>query len=65
MSNYKILIVDDERLSRRRIRRLLSLETDCEVVGECANGAEALEALRLLPPDILISRRTDAGAGWL
>ena len=46
MQNYKVLIVDDERLSRRRIRRLLALEADCEVVGECENGAEALEALR-------------------
>lgn len=53
MSNFKILIVDDERLSRRRIRRLLSLEADCEVVGECANGKEALTALRETPPDIL------------
>ena len=53
MSNFKTLIVDDERLSRRRIRRLLSLEPDCEVIGECANGAEAVAALESLCPDIL------------
>src|SRR6266567_1172468 len=53
MSNFKVLIVDDERLSRRRIRRLLTLEPDCEVLGECANGAEAVSALAHLRPDIL------------
>jgi two-component system LytT family response regulator len=53
MSNFKILIVDDERLSRRRIRRLLSLDPECRVLGECANGAEALRALEGSHPDIL------------
>jgi len=53
MSNFKVLIVDDERLSRRRIRRLLSLEPDCEVLGECANGAEAVAMMAKTRPDIL------------
>jgi len=53
MSNFKVLIVDDERLSRRRIRRLLSLDPECHVLGECANGAEALRALEVWHPDIL------------
>ena len=53
MSNFKVLIVDDERLSRRRVRRLLSLEPDCEVTGECANGAEAVAALGQSHPDIV------------
>jgi len=53
MSNFKVLIVDDERLSRRRIRRLLSLEPDCEVIGECANGAEAVRTLATARPDVL------------
>src|SRR5215475_13395776 len=50
---YKVLIVDDERLSRRRVRRLLSLEPDCEVTGECANGVDAVAALRQSRPDIV------------
>src|SRR5437867_759870 len=53
MSNFKVLIVDDERLSRRRIRRLLTLEPECEVIGECANGVEAVNALSRTRPDIL------------
>ncbi len=53
MSNFKVLIVDDERLSRRRIRRLLTLEPECEVIGECQNGSEALAFLNRVGPDIL------------
>jgi len=53
MPNFKVLIVDDERLSRRRVRRLLSLEPDCEVTGECANGAEAVSSLKQSRPDII------------
>ena len=53
MQNFKVLIVDDERLSRRRVRRLLSLEPDCEVAGECSNGVDAIAALRQSRPDIV------------
>ena len=52
MPSFKVLIADDERLSRRRMRRLLSLEPDCEVTGECAS-AEAVSALAASCPDIL------------
>jgi two-component system LytT family response regulator len=52
MPNFKVLIVDDERLSRRRIRRLLSLEPDCEV-AECVNGMEAVAAMNQTRPDIV------------
>ncbi len=51
--SYKVLIVDDEPISRRRMRRLLSLEPDYEVVAECANGEEAVDALRLNKVDVL------------
>jgi len=53
MPNFKVQIVDDERLSRRRVRRLLSLETDCEVTAECSSGAEAVAALNQTRPDIV------------
>src|SRR6185312_12539729 len=53
MPNFKVLIVDDERLSRRRVRRLLSLEPDCEVLGECANGMEAVASIQQARPDIV------------
>lgn len=53
MQTFKALIVDDERLSRQRLRRLLSFEPDCEITGECSNGADALRALGESRPDIL------------
>ena len=53
MPNFKVLIVDDERLSRRRIRRLLTLDPECEVIGECSNGAEAVRTLESARPDLL------------
>ncbi|HEX4275448.1 MAG TPA: LytTR family DNA-binding domain-containing protein [Bryobacteraceae bacterium] len=53
MPRFKVLIVDDERLSRQRLRRLLALEPECEIVGECADGREAVLALAREAPDIL------------
>ena len=54
MLNWKAAIVDDERPSRRRLRRLLSLEPEWEVVAECENGAEAVQALNATRPDLLL-----------
>jgi two-component system LytT family response regulator len=42
----RTLIVDDEPVARRRIRRLLGSEQDFEVVGECSDGRAAIEAIR-------------------
>jgi two-component system LytT family response regulator len=41
-----VLIVDDEALARRRLRRLLADAEDVSVVAECGSGAAAIEALR-------------------
>jgi two-component system, LytTR family, response regulator len=48
----RVLIVDDEAVARRRIRRLLAAEPDVTVVGECADGASALKAITGDKPDI-------------
>lgn len=53
MPRFKALIVDDERLSRQRIRRLLAFEPDCELIGECADGAAALRVLETENPDLV------------
>ncbi len=46
MTALRALIVDDEKPARRRLRELLAPEPDVEVAGECADGEEALAALR-------------------
>jgi two-component system LytT family response regulator len=42
----RVLIVDDEPLARRRIRRFLRSEPDVDVIGEAADGRAAVAALR-------------------
>ena len=49
----RTLIVDDEAHARARIRHALKDEPDFALVGECANGREALEAIRREPPDLV------------
>lgn len=53
MRKIRALIVDDEPLARRRISRLLDEHDEVEVVGECANGAVAAEAMTELEPDLV------------
>lgn len=52
-ATIRVLIVDDEPLSRERIARLLGRRPDVEVVGECADGVEALGAIDSLTPDLV------------
>src|SRR5262249_36002916 len=47
------LVVDDEELARRTLVEHLEKEPDVRVVGECANGFEAVKAVQELAPDIL------------
>jgi two-component system, LytTR family, response regulator len=53
MTKIRTLIVDDEPLARERVRLLLERESDIEVIGECGNGAEALEAIPGSRPDLV------------
>jgi DNA-binding NarL/FixJ family response regulator len=54
MKKIRVLIVDDHTLVRDGIRSLLALTADIEIVGEAANGREALEEVRRLMPDIVL-----------
>jgi two-component system LytT family response regulator len=49
----RAVIVDDEPLARQRIRTLLVEAEGVEVVAECANGREAIQAIEASPPDLL------------
>jgi two-component system LytT family response regulator len=53
-SPLQTLIVDDERLARRELRRLLDPHDAAEVVGEAANADEAEAAIREHDPDLLL-----------
>ena len=50
----RIGIVDDHPIVREGLRKLLELEDDIEVVGECSNGREALELVEDSHPDVLL-----------
>ena len=48
-----VLIVDDEMLSRQRLRRLLEREPDVQIVGECTGGLKALNAITSDQPELV------------
>ncbi|MES1195423.1 MAG: LytTR family DNA-binding domain-containing protein [Steroidobacter sp.] len=50
----RILVVDDEWPARERIKQLLNELEDCEVVGEAANGQQALQLSQQLQPDVVL-----------
>ena len=49
----RVVIADDEALGRERLRRFLRAEPGAEVVAECADGKEALNAIRRQSPDLV------------
>ncbi len=61
----RVLVVDDEPLARRRLRRMLGGEPDVELVGECGTGEEALERIQTCAPDlVLLDVQMPAGDGF-
>ncbi|WP_050181676.1 response regulator transcription factor [Domibacillus robiginosus] len=50
----RIVIAEDQRMLLGALGSLLSLEDDMEVIGQAANGEEAVELVRKLEPDICI-----------
>jgi len=51
--SIRALIVDDEQLARRTVRRLLGEHPDIEIAGECADGASAVTAILEQQPDLV------------
>jgi DNA-binding NarL/FixJ family response regulator len=52
--NIRIVLADDHPVMRSGIRTLMEVEADFNVVGEAANGLEALRLVELLKPDVLL-----------
>jgi len=61
----RVLIVDDERLPRQRLLRLLEEVPNTECVGECANGRSTVEAIESLLPDLVLLDVRMPGMGGL
>ena len=54
MNKIKLLIADDHAVVRSGIRNLLEDESNIEIVGEAADGAAALEQIKLLKPNLIL-----------
>lgn len=49
----KVILIDDERLARSELKRLLQEFPDVEIIGEAANADEAIEKIEALNPDLI------------
>jgi len=54
LHKIRVLVVDDHTIVRDGICALLALAGDIEVVGEAANGSEALKMVKELEPDVVL-----------
>lgn len=52
--SIRILLVDDHTVVRQGLRMFLSLDTELEVIGEAADGVEAIEQAHRLRPDVVL-----------
>jgi DNA-binding NarL/FixJ family response regulator len=50
----RVLLVDDHAMVRRGMRDFLALHDDLEIVGDAADGAEAIEQVAALRPDVVV-----------
>ncbi|HTB99739.1 MAG TPA: response regulator [Ferruginibacter sp.] len=53
MNTYKAIIIDDERLARNELKKMLQEFSEVEIVAEAANAAEGLERIEELNPDLI------------
>ncbi len=65
MSKIKVLIADDHAIVREGIRMILAAHGDIEVVGEAADGLDAIDKVRKLAPDVVLMDIAMPGLGGL
>ena len=54
MDNIRILIADDQAITRSGIRALLAAQEDVEIIAEAQDGAEAIALAASLQPDVIL-----------
>ena len=52
--SIRIILADDHSVVRQGLRMFLSLDPDLEVIGEAANGQEAIDLARKMKPDVVL-----------
>ena len=63
MAKIRVLLADDHAVLRAGLKLLLSAQPDIEVVGEAADGGEAMAKARELRPDVILMDLTMPGIG--
>jgi DNA-binding NarL/FixJ family response regulator len=65
MNKTRVLLADDHAILREGLRALLGLADDIEVVGEAADGQEAIDRVNALQPDVVLMDVSMPGLGGL
>lgn len=63
MNSIRVLLVDDQALFREGLRTLLSMQSEFQVVGEAANGEEAVSCVKSLQPQVVLMDLQMPGCG--
>lgn len=54
MPEFTLMLVDDHEIVRKGLREILSSESQCEIIGECADGRAAVAMAEALQPDVVV-----------
>lgn len=61
----RVLLIDDERLARAELRRLLAAHPEVEIVGEAVNAADGVQQIAALRPDLVfLDVQMPGGSGF-